>query len=616
MRSTPIERRHYGKPWKALCFGLFIVGSGTVWAQAPATETPAEVHLLNAAKVYFGNDIMPSEEKLFRKAANGLLADFATGAPGVDSPYNAAAWKDDRVIRATRLAWLLVDSQASSQVPPRGVSINGARIEGKLDLEGVKVPFQISISNSFFTDIIELRRASLRLLYLGGSHTKGLIGDGLNVERDLFLCYGFRSEGEVRLGAATIGGSLICNGGAFNNERVLVSPDEVRALNAQYATFACHVDCGYGFTSIGKVDFDGATIKGTADFSGGSFTNKNGNYQAISADSAIFEKYVIFGPGFKSDGCVWLRAARIAGDLDVTGANFSNQNGSALNLIYTKIGTLHFYNEAKINGQILLSSATIETSLCWENLRQPELTSWDLGHAKVNTLAVQQKSWPAHGNLGISGLVFNELAEPAVPLAHTQLSWLKLQRSGRFATQPYDQLAAVFRSMGLQDEAIKVMIAKNLEHGHHTHGFKEFVWYKAFGPFIAFGYHPWNAFYLSVVLILIGWGVFHAGLLANIVTPTSKDAYENPTEHAGNLSEFYPRFNAFIYSLETFVPLLSLGMGKYWRPNANRKEKVGFGPIKFSFNGSWLTVYMWCHVILGWILTTLWFGGLTGLIKP
>jgi hypothetical protein len=114
---------------------------------------------------------------------------------------------------------------------------------------------------------------------------------------------------------------------------------------------------------------------------------------ALSADSAIFEKYILFGSGFKSDGCVWLRAAHITGDLDVAGANFSNPNRIAMNLAYAKIGTLHFYNGAKINGQIRLVAATIDTSLCWEDLEQPKLTIWDLSHVKVNPLAAQRQNW-------------------------------------------------------------------------------------------------------------------------------------------------------------------------------------------------------------------------------
>jgi len=232
VRSTPIEQKKWGDPWKVLCLGLLVLGSGTLRAQTPATEAPAETQLLNAANVYFGNDIKPS---------------------------------------------------------------------GELDLVATKVSFPIRISHNSFTNSIDLRRASLRILDLAGSHTKGLVGDGLNVERDVFLCCGFKSEGQFWLRSATIGGALVCtdgqflnrqgfallaegariggtffmnggfraegevrplnaaiienfecNGGAFLNEKGL-------ALNSVNATFGGNVSCGQGFTSIGQADFSGAT---------------------------------------------------------------------------------------------------------------------------------------------------------------------------------------------------------------------------------------------------------------------------------------------------------------------------------------------------------------------
>jgi hypothetical protein len=62
--------------------------------------------------------------------------------------------------------------------------------------------------------------------------------------------------------------------------------------------------------------------------------------------------------------------------LDVAGATFSNPNRIAINLTYAKIGTLHFHHGGKINGQIRLVAATIDTSLFWEDLEQPKLTVW------------------------------------------------------------------------------------------------------------------------------------------------------------------------------------------------------------------------------------------------
>ena len=130
---------------------------------------------------------------------------------------------------------------------------------------------------------------------------------------------------------------------------------------------------------------------------------------------------------------------------------------------------------------------------------------------------------------------------------------------------------------------------------------------------------------------MVGYGLFKLGKHFQIVTPTKYDDYQRD-------KELYPKFNALIYSLETFVPLLKLGVGEYWMPNANRgpelqplcKKKAGKATNSEPISkraaldpgktptlrvGSLLRGYYWFHIIAGWVLTTLWVGGLTGLIK-
>jgi hypothetical protein len=203
-------------------------------------------------------------------------------------------------------------------------------------------------------------------------------------------------------------------------------------------------------------------------------------------------------------------------------------------------------------------------------------------------------------------------------------------------------MAEVLRRMGLQEQAVRVLIAKNREHGRHPTGFNEVLWYVILGPSIAFGYHPFNAFYASLAVILFGYFRFRRGEKDGVIIPTRRrDAYGDDREGVNNL---YPNFNAFIFSLEHFVPLVKMGVAEYWMPNANRGKKIhglrqlllmwvvkwGFGKsngkyrfrkwnrsLKFSpsTRGASLRNYLWCHICLGWALTTLWVGGLTGLIK-
>jgi hypothetical protein len=70
------------------------------------------------------------------------------------------------------------------------------------------------------------------------------------------------------------------------------------------------------------------------------------------------------------------------------------------------------------------------------------------------------------------------------------------------------------------------------------------------------------------------------------------------------VSSDYPKFNAFVYSLETFLALVQFGIGERWTLNAN-----------LGIAGSVLRYYLRIHITAGWVLTTLWIGGLTRLLK-
>jgi hypothetical protein len=105
-------------------------------------------------------------------------------------------------------------------------------------------------------------------------------------------------------------------------------------------------------------------------------------------------------------------------------------------------------------------------------------------------------------------------------------------------------------------------------------------------------------------------------LLQPTRTPTWKRIHKKENELSDeDLSQFYPRFNAFVYSLETFVPFLKLWMSGYWAPNATRLNCLKVLKRQLPITGRRLRFYLWVHVAAGWVLTTLWVGGLTGLLK-
>ena len=65
----------------------------------------------------------------------------------------------------------------------------------------------------------------------------------------------------------------------------------------------------------------------------------------------------------------------------------------------------------------------------------------------------------------------------------------------------------------------------------------------------------------------------------------------------------YPKFNAFIYSADVLLPVVSLEMQSYWLPD----DQSPFGVI-----ARW---YLWIQIIAGWALTLLAVAGFSGMIK-
>jgi hypothetical protein len=70
------------------------------------------------------------------------------------------------------------------------------------------------------------------------------------------------------------------------------------------------------------------------------------------------------------------------------------------------------------------------------------------------------------------------------------------------------------------------------------------------GRIIGYGYHPWNAFVISLIVICVGWLAFERGYHSNLVTPTGDKAYVIEKDGTRRLSkngmpqfsEDYPRF--------------------------------------------------------------------------
>lgn len=579
-------------------------------SKIPEGTSENATKLLELAKGRFG-ELNGAEEELFRSFADGELADCSDKSGENNDPSEAIDWDENtRVLRARCIFWLCTDREASAIVTHKGIQVKGARIDGKLDLSGARISFPLWFEKSAFPSGINLRQAEIRNLYLEGTHTGPIYGDELKVEGVVFLRDGFKSEGEVRLTGATIGGNLECDDSQFINKGTI-------ALSANSANIEGSVFLRDGFNSEGEVNLVGATIGGGIDCGGGKFINKGAN--ALSADGLNVKGAILLCEGFKAVGEVRLLGATIGGSLNCTNGQFINKSACAIRAdSMTVKGHVYMRDGFKAEGVVDLIGATIDGYFVWTNVNSPEEVALVLSSVTVAGLWDDKESWPDPNNIFLHGLVYNEIYEKAPRDAESRIEWLR--RQAGYWPQPYEQLAEVFRKGGQDEDARKILIAKNKDKARLTTLMRsEKIWYCVLGPMIGYGYRPLNALWGVAAFVVLGWILFGLGYWGGIITPHSESAYVKgdtgitiPGDER-NLSDVYPKFHFLLYSVDTFVPLIDLHQSKYWLPNANRGPEL-FN-IKGWHTGGLLRFYLWFHIFMGWALTTLLVVGLTGKMR-
>ncbi len=228
-----------------------------------------------------------------------------------------------------------------------------------------------------------------------------------------------------------------------------------------------------------------------------------------------------------------------------------------------------------------------------------------LEHASANQLADEVASWPERGQLRLNGFDYKGFANGAPRDAEDRLAWL--DRQSEFTPQPYEQLVGVLRRLGHDGDARKVAIRKQVRlRKSGLLSKRSQAWSYFLGFVVAHGYRPSRAFVFAVVVVLFGWWVFSHAADKSIMMPAREEAYTGETAPAGSrppVKTDYPQLVALLYSLDVFLPVVNLHQEDYWLPDASKQC------------GLWYLGYMWAHIVLGCILTTVLLAALAGLIK-
>ena len=510
--------------------------------------------LLKLATARFGK-LTPAEEKLFRCTALGEPADYSSVNADKNDPAEAKKWGDDRVLRAEIIEWLCADKRARDRITRQGLRVGGARIEGVMNFESLHFPYRCSFVECSIAEGAILLDSLFLTLSLTGSHTGALLADRMIVEGSLFLNDGFKAEGGVRLLGAKIGGVLECSGGAFLHP--------------------------YGY--------------------------------ALGADGMKVEGCIFLRDRFKAVGEVRLPSAVIGGNLECDGGIFTNSGGNALLADQIEVkGSVFLRGGLVADGILNFSTATVKGEFQLHGISAESEFQLDLEGAQIGILWDKESSWPkTKGDLRLHGLVYENLAKDAPWDVETRIKWLELQDDKEYFPQPYEQLAMVLKKNGHVVDARNVLIAK--EKFRKAKGklswSERWLWYKTLGPMIGYGYRPLWALVPAILIIALGAGLFWDG--QELIAPTGG----KPTAaESGEDGFLYPSFNAIVYSLDTFVPIVDFHQVKYRLPNA---EMVA-NPDKKVWqvrSGSLLLAWFWIEVGAGWVISSLLVVGLTRFVR-
>ena len=511
----------------------------------------------------------PLEERVIDALTNGLEADFDDWQKSKPDTEQEKAWDDARTLRGEFIVELCTSVKKGTRSFPRGIRIKGARITRGIDLTTGSVDALLLLERCRIEGDVMLRDATTRLVNLSGSRVCGHItADRLrssagvyfrkqiDAEQQRFVC-----EGSIRLAAAVIDGDLDCNGARILNERPKKKTPEA---GEDYA-----LRC------------DRTNVAGS-----------------------------VFMKGIEARGPVRLADAKVGASVVIDGATLSGCGES--------------------NAALMADNVRIEGSLVLR--RWPAPPNGEIrvrnANAGVLQLGATTETWPNKGTVLAQGFRFGTLEGDGKVNRDLCLRWLGLLVRKPFSPQPYEKCVQVLRENGLADDAKRIAIRRrrvqrSLLKSPEGGAWRRVLAYVALpGRWlldvfldltIGYGYRPGRSVAMLAILATLGWWVFDAAQRHGAMVPTDTALARVYPAHHDSLPPGYPPLVAPIYSLDVLLPIIDFQQDSKWRPDPAAKMVLG---ARRAFPiGIFAIRYAWVQIALGWILSTLLVGSVTGLIR-
>jgi hypothetical protein len=463
------------------------------------------------------------------------------------------------------------------------VTVAGAHIRGDLTLRGV------ALQGPGLSPPATAGPGAATAAAGPGRHDPGghaLIADGARLGGSAYLSEGFTAGGPVSLAGAEIGGRLTCGGARLDG-----TDKNGYALIADRITVAGDVELNNGFVAAGAVRLPGATITralacGRAQLNGCDRAGVALLAGGISASSLYLNE------GFTAAGAIWLRSARVHGSAYLEPQRLAPD--LAVDAAHAHVGgTLSWIPGQHVEGKVSLEGAV--AGLLADD--------WHAGRGNG--------FWPARGRLHLDGFTYGRIGGSRAATVAQRLDWIRSQYDGppggnraRPTTQPYEQLAAVYRNAGQDAEARTVAIARRSDQrrfGNLSLG--RWVGNWLMDKSIKYGYRTGRA---AAGLVLLYLAVFVLSIIAQhhgVIIAVGNTARSHTIPSATMCTRDYPCFYPAGYASDIVIPIINLHQSAYWGVD-------GSAP----WGWAWI-LGTWTATGLGWALATLLVAGYTGLAR-
>lgn len=475
-------------------------------------------------------------------------------------------------IRAELLRAALIGKQGLA-LPEKGLRLRGATIKGVLDLQGCDVGFDITLTQCVIKGPINLINARLRGVHFTGCDLSSLSADNAIFAGSVYLRGETIVRGEIAMAGARIDGDLqICGAEIYSDESDAIFAPSLRV--------------------------DGSVFLGNYPYSAG-------ETRLVSQGMLFFSSCRVGHDFFVSNVAISISSEPAT--IQVFSATEEHGRDIALSMARAKIGGLLYLQDNQITAGIV-----------------------NLAGAQVQRLKDEPAGPGASYPIRLDGFRYVDFSRHTDTDIHSRLAWLERRPKGTpFTTQPYEQLAYVLGQIGHRRDAQTVLMQKErlnrLEARSHmqrrpARRLLSWISDTVLRLTVGYGFRPGRAAVLGIILIL-GLGVFFTRVwTVGDMTPNaapilvSSDWIAATKSHPANPGAFWASpgqagqdwesFNGYAYAADLVIPIVSLGQEDAWAPSTSRSE---LGRV-----GWWLR---WFAKAIGWILTALGAGAITGVIR-